>query len=154
MDLGHVTIFGFIDALPIPGSLPGTAQFTLLHSPTEEAEWEQPDTAFTCTTHSPEVTEELLTIIRMGDLVQVTGTLAPPGASDTLASVLVDAMEVLVPAPLGSCFDLILERYGPYVFAFDAGCDAVPVWTESGAWVGLADTSAHIIGLIDAWEQH
>ncbi|PAM99601.1 hypothetical protein CJI59_22140 [Streptomyces sp. Alain-F2R5] len=48
---------------------------------------------------------------------------------------------------------LAAERYGPYACYFGADTDQVPVWTETGAWVGVADTPAELAQLLEAFEQ-
>ncbi|MDQ1013099.1 hypothetical protein QFZ82_007584 [Streptomyces sp. V4I23] len=45
-----------------------------------------------------------------------------------------------------------LERNRPYLCAFDADRDAVPVFTEDGAWFGKAASPDAIADLIDAYE--
>ncbi|MFI9176149.1 hypothetical protein [Streptomyces lincolnensis] len=58
------------------------------------------------------------------------------------------------PADPADAVTAMLERYGPYVCVLDADTEQVPVWTETGAWVGIADTVADLSGLLDAYEQH
>ncbi|MFH8698972.1 hypothetical protein [Streptomyces chartreusis] len=42
----------------------------------------------------------------------------------------------------------LLERLGPYICYVDADTDEVPAWTETGAWVGVADTAQ------DSWADY
>lgn len=56
----------------------------------------------------------------------------------------------LLPIPVPH--ELVLDRYGPYVVAFHAGQDAVPVFTEHGAWIGGAANPDAIGELIATYE--
>jgi hypothetical protein len=145
----HLAIDGYVDAIPAPDTGWGTARFDLIHSPTGAGAVtpDAPDTVYACTTGDPRITDLLLREVQPGDLLRVTGTVVRPDRPDIPAHFSVDALEVLEAAPA-----LVLERYGPYVVVFDADRDAVPVFTTTGRWVGLAEHPDAIGALIDTFE--
>ncbi|MEU3602237.1 hypothetical protein ABZ714_26495 [Streptomyces sp. NPDC006798] len=135
----HLAIDGYVDAIPAAGTSWGTAVFDLIHSPADAdtAAPDAPDTVYACTT---------------GDLLRFTGTVVHPDHPRAPARFTVDALEVLEAAPVLQFHDLVLERYGTYVVVLDADRDAVPVFTISGQWVGLAEHPDAIGTLIDTFE--
>lgn len=143
MDTQPLTVDGFVHLAPAPGTRPGTAQFELISSPTDDAE---DDTVFSCTTEQPRIAAALLTEVQPGDLLRVLGTLAQPGTTGGSAQFTVDTLEVLAAAPARA--QMVLDRYGDYVVVFTTDTDAVPVFTAQGRWVGLADTPDTISTLI------
>jgi hypothetical protein len=150
MDTKPFTVDGFLYAVPTPGTRPGTAQFELISSPSDDP---ADDTVFSCTTEKSRIADELLTEIQPGDLLHVSGTLAPPATTGETAQLTVDALEILATAPARALKEMVLDRYGDYVVVFDAGTDAVPVFTKLGQWVGLADNPDAIATLIDIHER-
>ncbi|MFF8960783.1 hypothetical protein [Streptomyces sp. NPDC014894] len=105
-----------------------------------------------CTTGDPRLAHALLTDIQPGDLLRVSGFLTLPDSADGAVRLSVDALEVLATVPLlGST---VLDRYGPYLVVFDADTDSVPVFTETGAWVGEAADPDAISDVIDAFEHN
>ncbi|MGP3632653.1 hypothetical protein ACTU45_04635 [Streptomyces sp. 24-1644] len=46
-----------------------------------------------------------------------------------------------------------IERNGPYLYVFDADHTTVPVWTETGAWVGTAEDPSTITQLLADYER-
>jgi hypothetical protein len=149
MDTKPLTVDGFLYAVPTPGTRPGTAQFELISSPTDDP---ADDTVFSCTTEEPRIVAALLTEIQPGDLLHVSGALVA-GAPGVAAQFTVDALEVLAAAPARALREMVLDRYGDYVVVFDADTDTVPVFTASGQWVGLADNPDVIATLIDIHER-
>jgi hypothetical protein len=150
MDTKPFTVDGFLYAVPTPGTRPGTAQFELISSPSDDP---ADDTVFSCTTEKSRIADELLTEIQPGDLLHVSGTLAPPATIGETAQLTVDALEILAAAPARALKEMVLDRYGDYVVVFDAGTDAVPVFTALGQWVGMADNPDAIATLIDIHER-
>ncbi|CAL9676642.1 hypothetical protein SUDANB105_07939 [Streptomyces sp. enrichment culture] len=153
MDTKHLTVDGYVDALPTPGPR-GTTDFELIVRPTDAdtVSPDAPDTVVVCSTGDPRITELLLNGIQLGDLVRVTGILVQPDDPATPARITVAALEILAAAPIPVPHELVFDRYGAYVVIFDADRDSVPVFLASGEWVGEA-ASAETIGLlIDAYE--
>ncbi|MGR8012265.1 hypothetical protein [Streptomyces hypolithicus] len=64
MDTKPSTIDGFLYTVPTPGARPGTAQFELISSPTDDP---ADDTVFSCTTEEPRIADALLTEIQPGE---------------------------------------------------------------------------------------
>ncbi|MBO8189231.1 hypothetical protein [Streptomyces spirodelae] len=154
METQHLAIDGYVDAIPAPGIGWGTAVFDLIHSPADADRIapDAPDTVYACTTGDPRIADVLLREIQPGDLLRLTGTVTRPEDPDAPAHFTVDALEVLEAAPAPVLYDLVLERYGIYVVVFNAGHDAVPVFTASGRWVGEAASPDAIGTLIDDFE--
>ncbi|GAA4759377.1 hypothetical protein [Streptomyces sanyensis] len=150
----HLAIDGYVDALPAHGTSWGTVRFDLIHFPTDADSLapDTPDTVYACTTGDPRITDVLLCEIQPGDLVRVTGTLAPPDDPEKPAHFTVDGLEVLEAAPAPVVYGLVLERFGNDAVVFDADRDQVPVFTTSGRWVGEAATAETISDLINAYE--
>ncbi|MEV7960344.1 hypothetical protein ACFVZR_38465 [Streptomyces sp. NPDC058316] len=149
MDTKPLTVDGFLYTVPTPGTRPGTAQFELISSPTDDPA----DTVFSCTTEEPRIAYALLTEIQPGDLLHVSETLVRPGVTSEAAQFTVDALDVLAAAPARALREMVLDRYSDYVVVFDADTDAVPVFTAQGQWVGLADNPDTIAALIDTHER-
>lgn len=150
MDTKPLTVDGFLYTVPVPGTRPGTAQFELISSPTDDP---ADDTVFSCTTRDPRIAHALLTEIQPGDLLHVSGTLVQPRANGEAAQLTVDALDVLAAAPARALLEMVLDRYGDYVVVFDTDTDTVPVFTAQGQWVGLADNPDTIATLIDLHER-
>ncbi|MFI0192045.1 hypothetical protein ACH4PW_31435 [Streptomyces sp. NPDC017082] len=150
MNTKHCAVDGWVDAIPAPGPR-GTASFDLIVRPADidALADDTPDTVVTCTSADPRITQELLNGIQPGDLLRATGTLVQPPAPGEPARLTVDALEVLDTALVPVLREMVLDRYGHYVVIFDAGTDAVPVFTAHGTWVGLADNPDAIATLID-----
>ncbi|MFD5098302.1 hypothetical protein [Streptomyces albidochromogenes] len=151
----HLAIDGYVDAIPAPGTGPGTAAFDLIHSPADADRIapDAPDTVYACTTGDPRIADVLLREIQPGDLLRVTGTLIQPDDPQAPAHFTVDGLEVLEAAPAPVLYDLVLERFGTYVVVFNADRDQVPVFTTSGRWVGEAANPDAIGDLIDTYEE-
>ncbi|MGX5186203.1 hypothetical protein ACWKT5_26320 [Streptomyces avermitilis] len=49
--------------------------------------------------------------------------------------------------------NMVLDRYGDYVVVFDAGIDAVPVFTALGQWVGMVESPDTIGTLTEIHER-
>ncbi|RPK23575.1 hypothetical protein EES37_38110 [Streptomyces sp. ADI91-18] len=145
-----LTVDGFLCAVPTPGTRPGTVQFELISSPTDDA---ADDMVFSCTTEESRIANALLTEIQPGDLLHVTGLLTQPDNPADPARLTVDALELLATAPARALEEMVLDRYGDYVVVFDADTDAVPVFTAQGQWVGLADNPDTIAALINIHER-
>lgn len=107
---------------------------------------------YACTTGDPRIADVLLREIRPGDLVRVTGTITQPDDSTAPARLVVDALEVLVAAPIPVLHEMVMDRWGMYCAVFDADRDKVAVFTTSGRWVGEATSPEAIGDMIDAWE--
>ncbi|MEU7649912.1 hypothetical protein [Streptomyces huasconensis] len=129
MDTTRLTIDGYLDTVPVPGTSPGTARFELIVSPTDDI---TDDAAWSCSTGDPRIAHELLNALQPGDQLRITGTLLQSSGASTLARFTVDALEVLAPAPVRALQEMVLDRYGDYVVVFDADTDTVPVFTALG----------------------
>ncbi|MGR4852131.1 hypothetical protein [Streptomyces sp. LARHCF252] len=101
----------------------------------------------------PGIVHALLTEIQPGDLLHVSGVLTQPDNPAEPARLTVDALEVLATAPARALQEMVLDRYGDYVVAFDADTDAVPVFTALGQWVGEAESPDTIGTLIEIHER-
>ncbi|MFI1700644.1 hypothetical protein ACH419_32380 [Streptomyces bobili] len=150
MDTKPLTVDGFLYAVPTPGTRPGTAQFELISSPTDDP---ADDRVFSCTTEESRIAYALLSEIQPGDLLHVSGTLVQPSDTGEAAQLAVDALEVLAAAPARALQEMVLDRYGDYVVVFDADTDTVPLFTALGQWVGMADNPDAITTLIDIHER-
>ncbi|MGV9247978.1 hypothetical protein [Streptomyces sp. NPDC003710] len=130
----HLAVDGYVDTIPAPGTGWGTATFDLIHSPTDadQAAPDAPTTVYACTTGDPRIADVLLRDIQPGDLLRVTGTLTQPDDPTTPARIVVDALEVLVVAPIPVLHEMVMDRWGMYCAVFDADRDKVPVFTTSG----------------------
>lgn len=60
---------------------------------------------------------------------------------------------MLATAPARALQEMVLDRYGDYVVVFDADTDAVPVFTSSGHWVGMAESPDIVGTLIEIHER-
>lgn len=151
MDAQPLTIDGYLDIIPVPGTAPGTARFQLILSPADDV---VDDVLWSCTTGKPR-SRALLTEIQPGDLLHVSGALTRSDNPAEPARLTVDALEVLATAPARALREMVLDRYGDYVVAFDADtdADAVPVFTALGQWVGQAENPDAIGTLIEIQER-
>jgi len=147
MDTTHLAVDGYVDGIPKPGTTKGTASFGLAISPDTHG----PDTVFSCIAYDPRIVTVMLTEIQPGDVIRVSGIVVQPEEPGQPAQFTVDSLDVLDAAP-GSILHMTLERFGPYVVVFDADSDTVPVFTDSGTWVGEAAGPDAIATLIDAFE--
>ncbi|TVL88510.1 hypothetical protein CD790_30915 [Streptomyces sp. SAJ15] len=143
-----MTIDGFLDTVPEPGDTDGTVRFLLVSSPTDDP---VDEAILPCTTGDPRIVHALLTELRSGDLLHVSGILTLPGSADGGVRLSVDALEVLATAPVRG--GTVLDRFGPYLVVLDADHDQVPIFTETGRWVGEAGDPDKIRDLIDAFER-
>lgn len=153
----HYVVDGWVDEPPAPGAGRNTALFDLVVRPDDIdlLPDDAPDTVIACTSAQARITRELLTVVQPGDLVRVTGTLTLPQRPGVPARLTVDVLEVLDTGLIPVLRDMVMDRYGVYVVVFDAGSgtDAVPVFTEQGEWVGLADNPDAIADLIELHER-
>ncbi|WP_331730619.1 hypothetical protein [Streptomyces sp. NBC_01174] len=62
-------------------------------------------------------------------------------------------LEVLTPLPEHRTSELGVERNGSYIYVFDADHTDVPVWTENGIWVGIAENPGAIAQLLADYER-
>lgn len=60
---------------------------------------------------------------------------------------------MLATAPTRALQQMVLDRYGDYFVVFDADTDAVPVFSDLGPWVGMADNPDTIGTLIETHER-
>lgn len=146
---------GFLDEETVPGDLHGsTARFRLTVSPTDER---NDEAILPCTVADPVMAHAVLHDLVPGDQLRVTGHLHLPRTPDEAMWLAVTALEVLATAPLmGSpetAATAVIERYGPYVCWFDADTTTVPVWTETGTWVGVATDPGELGELFSQFEQ-
>ncbi|WP_217208905.1 hypothetical protein [Streptomyces sp. AC550_RSS872] len=153
-----IALDGFLDEETVPGLHGTSTRFRIFVSPTDERTDEM---VLPCTVTDPVMAAAVLNDLVPGDKVRVTGYFRVPRTPDEPMWLAVTALELLQTAPqpthpdpdTGEAITAMLERYGPYVCFIDADTDEVPVWTETGAWVGVADTPADIAELLDSHEQ-
>ncbi|MCZ4095426.1 MULTISPECIES: hypothetical protein [Streptomyces] len=148
---------GYIEDAPVPA--PGdeygaTAAFRLIHSPTDHAADEM---VLPCLVTDPALVRTALEDLEEGDLLRVEGVLMLPGGSpDGVLRLRVEALEVLSPAPIREIEPDTVDRYGPYVIVsgstHSTGADPVQMWTDAGAWVGIAPGPAAVQDMITAYE--
>ncbi|MEU2357963.1 hypothetical protein ABZ599_34140 [Streptomyces misionensis] len=150
-DTDAIVLDGFLDEETVPGDLHGaTARFRLTVSPMDERTDEM---ILPCSVADPQMAHQALHELTPGDQLRVTGYLRLPRTPHEPMWLVVTEMTLLQPAPTTGAFTAMLERYGPYVCYIDADIDQVPVWTQDGAWVGVADTPADLGQLLEAFEQ-
>ncbi|WP_435191289.1 hypothetical protein [Streptomyces sp. bgisy126] len=141
---------GYLDDLPVADDGGLIVRFRVVSSPTGDV---IDETVWACRTADPHLAHELLTLMRPGDLLRIGGYLALPGPGDEGGPRLdVDALGLLAPAPALDLAETVLDRYGPYICVFDPDMDTVPVFTEAGSWVGLAEHPDAITDLIHTYE--
>lgn len=149
-----IILDGVLDAETVPADLHGsTARFRLALSPTEERTDEM---ILPCSIADPVLAAVVLHDLVPGDKLRVTGYLRLPSTPDEGVRLVVTALEVRQPAPLGfpgAAVTATIERHGPYVYYFDAHTDEVSVWTHAGVWVGRADTPDDLADVLDTFEQ-
>ncbi|WP_030019321.1 hypothetical protein [Streptomyces monomycini] len=150
-----IVLDGFLEEETVPGDLHGsTVRFRLTVSPTDERTDEM---TLPCAVTDPVMAAAVLHDLLPGDKLRVTGHLRLPRAPHEPMSLAVTALEVLATAPVltdsAGAFTTVLDRYGPYVCYVDADTDQVPVWTETGVWVGCADSPGDVSGLLERFEQ-
>jgi hypothetical protein len=151
-----IVLDGFLDEETVPGDPHGaTVRFRVIVSPTDERADEM---VMPCTAGDPVMASAVLRDLRPGDQLRVTGYLRLPSTPDAPMWLAVTDLELLHPAPQpstgsGDAATAVLERYGPYVTYLDNDTERVPVWTETGAWVGDADNPNDITAVIDAFER-
>ncbi|MFJ3673716.1 hypothetical protein ACIPSE_45465 [Streptomyces sp. NPDC090106] len=150
MDIKALDIDGFLFTIPSPGNDPGTARFELVVSLTDDLE---DDVTWSCTTSDPRIAHALLTDINPGDLLHVSGFLTEFDDPDRPDRLLVEALEVLAPAPARDLPEMVLDWHGDYIVVFDAGIETVPVFTAAGQWVGTAESPDTIGTLIEIHER-
>jgi hypothetical protein len=150
-----IVLDGFLKEETVPGDLHGsTARFRLTVSPTDDRTDEM---VLPCRVADPEMAHTVLHELVPGDQLRVTGYLHLPRTPDEAMWLAVTELTVLHPAPLlgdpDSIATTVLERYGPYVCVFDADTTTIPVFTQTGAWVGTAEQPTDIGELLADYEQ-
>ncbi|MCZ4119620.1 hypothetical protein [Streptomyces sp. H39-S7] len=148
---------GYIEEIPVPapGDADGvTAAFRLIHSPTDHAADEM---LLPCLVTDPALVRTALEELEEGDLLRVEGVLMlPGGTADGVLRLRVEAIEVLSRAPVREIEPDTVERYGPYVIVSGTsdtiGADPLQMWTDAGAWVGIAPGPAAVQDMITAYE--
>ncbi|GGX56463.1 hypothetical protein [Streptomyces chartreusis] len=147
-----VALDGFLDEEIVSGHHGASARFRIIVSPTDERADEM---LMPCTVNDPAMAAAALHDLQPGDQLRVTGTLQLPRTPDTPMWLEVTTLDLLHPAPPRNepAMTAVLERLGPYICYLDADTDEVPAWTETGAWVGVADTPADLEDLFDTYEQ-
>lgn len=146
-----VTLYGILDEATVPVDRRGTtARFRLTISPTDDTVDEM---LLPCTVTDPNLAHTVLTGLVPGDELRVTGHLQLPRSPDERLCLYVLTLEPLTPMPDGMTSVMRIERNGQYIYAFDADRTTVPVWTESGTWVGTAEDPAGITQLLADYER-
>ncbi|MFC8460086.1 hypothetical protein ACFUJ0_25085, partial [Streptomyces sp. NPDC057242] len=88
---------GYLDDLPVGDDDGLVTRFRVVSSPTDDA---TDETVWACRTTDPHLAHELLTLMRPGDLLRISGHLALPGPGDEGGPRLdVDALVLLAPRP-------------------------------------------------------
>lgn len=151
-----IAVDGFLDEERMIGPHGTTARFRIFVSPTDERTDEM---VLPCTVTDPGLATVVLYDLVPGAMLRVTGHFRLPRTPDEPMWLEVTELASLQDAPdrpddPADAVTAMLERYGPYVCVLDADTEQVPVWTESGAWVGTADTVADLGALLDSYEQH
>lgn len=154
MTTDAIALDGFLDEETVPGDLHGsTARFRLTLSPTDER---ADEAIMPCTVADAELARAVLHELVPGDFVRVTGYLRLPHTTGEAMWLAVTTLTVLQTAPPLSdphtVATAVLERYGPYVCAFDADVPEVEVFTETGCWVGTAPEPTGIGELLETFE--
>ncbi|GAA3163709.1 hypothetical protein [Streptomyces ramulosus] len=147
-----IVLDGFLDEETAPGDLYGsTARFRLTVSPTDERTDEM---TLPCSVADPEMAHQILHELTPGDQLRVTGYFRLPRTPDEPMRLVVTEMTLLQPTPtFADACTAMLEHYSPYVCYIDADTDQVPMWTETGTWVGCADIPGDLGDLLEAFEQ-
>lgn len=150
-----IVLDGFLGDETMPGLHGSTARFRVIVSPTDEL---ADDMVLPCTVTDPVMAHAVLHELRAGDQLRVTGHLRLPRTPDEPMWLDVNALEVLGTAPLMGAPEAVgtavMERYGPYICWHDADSGGdVPVWTETGTWVGVAADPGELSDLIAQFER-
>ncbi|MGP3637828.1 hypothetical protein ACTU45_31610 [Streptomyces sp. 24-1644] len=146
-----ITLDGFLDEEAVPGNAQGTtARFRLTISPTDDT---VDETVLPCLTTDPALAFGVLTDLVPGDELRVTGHLQLPQSPGEPICLYVLTLEVLTPGLELVTSEVRIERNGSYLYVFDADHTTVPIWTESGAWVGTAEHPATISQLLADYER-
>ncbi|RPK70353.1 hypothetical protein EES45_35635 [Streptomyces sp. ADI97-07] len=150
-DNAIVTLDGFLDDETVPGdNRTTTARFRLTISPTDDTIEE---TMLPCAVTDANLAISVLTELVPGDELRVTGYLRLPRAPDERLCLYVLTLEILTPVPEAAASEMSIERNGPYLYVFDADHTTVPVWTETGTWVGTAEDPAATAQLLSDYER-
>ncbi|MGW1364541.1 hypothetical protein ACWCQP_44950 [Streptomyces chartreusis] len=151
MGPGEIVLDGFLDEEIVVGPHGATVRFRIVTSPTDERADEM---IMPCTASDPVTAKTVLHDLQSGDQLRVAGHLQLPRTPDEPMWLDVTTLDLVQSAPLRSlAMTTVLERQGPYVCYLDADTAEVLVWTETGAWVGVADTPADLGDLLDEYEQ-
>ncbi|MFD3484916.1 hypothetical protein [Streptomyces sp. NPDC058665] len=148
-----IVLDGYLDDETVPGLHGAAGRFRVIVSPTDEMADEM---ILPCSVTDPVMAHAVLDLVP-GDHLRVTGHLRLPRRPDEPMWLVVTAVEVLASAPFMGAPETVgtavMERYGPYICWHDADTTAVPVWTENGAWVGIATDPSELGELFEAFEQ-
>ncbi|MEU2462368.1 hypothetical protein ABZ604_32905 [Streptomyces sp. NPDC012473] len=151
MNESIVTLYGFLDEDTVPGNTSNTtARFRLTISPSDE---KVDEALLPCVITDPALAFTALTELVPGDELRLTGHLQLPQSAGQPMCLYVLTLETITPAPERTTSTVHIERNGPYVYVFDADHSSVPVWTESGKIVGVAEDPAAIAQLLADYER-
>ncbi|TXL84511.1 hypothetical protein [Streptomyces sp. IB2014 016-6] len=150
-----IVLDGYLDDETVPGLHGAAARFRLTVSPSDEM---ADEVILLCSVTDPVMAHAVLHDLAPGDHLRVTGHLRLPRTPDEAMWLVVTAVEVLASAPLmgapATVGTAVMERYGPYTCWHDADSGGdVPVWTETGTWVGVAADPGELSDLIAQFEQ-
>ncbi|MEV8435120.1 hypothetical protein [Streptomyces chartreusis] len=149
----EISLDGYLDEEIVPGDHGASARFRLIVSPTDERADEM---VMPCSVDDLAVAAAVLGDLEPGDQLRVTGHIRLPRTPDEPMWLAVTGLELLQPVPQPDSTGAVpaaLERYGPYVTYVDAATEHVPVWTETGTWVGVANNPIGVDDVIDAFER-
>lgn len=146
-----ITVEGVLDEETVPGNPLGTAaRFRLTISPSGET---FDEAMLPCVITDPALAFTALTELVPGDELRLTGHLQLPQPAGQPLCLYVLTLETLTPPPEQKTSQVRIERNGPYVYIFAADHPGVPVWTESGKSVGVAEDPAAITRLLADYER-
>ncbi|WP_042428187.1 hypothetical protein [Streptacidiphilus anmyonensis] len=162
MDTADVVVLdGFLDEETVPGDADcTTARFRIVIEPTDERTDQM---VLPCSVSDPILAHQVVTDLRPGDLLRVTGYLRLPTTPDDPIWLHVLALELraLVPEPADQAEPLtaqptisedgLIERFGRYLLFHDP-VGVSFVWTETGTWVGETEDLDALSDLIRAFE--
>ncbi|MEW1699481.1 MULTISPECIES: hypothetical protein [unclassified Streptomyces] len=138
----RLTLDGYLDEMP--------ARFRVVSSPTGQA---VDETLWACRTFDPHIVHALMAEFRPRDLMRISGRLVVPGAATGAGPRLdIDTLQLLAPADAWHLAGPVVDRHGPYLCVLDPETGQVPVFHETGTWVGTAANPGAITDLIRTHE--
>lgn len=164
----EIVLDGYLDDVIVPGDAGcTTARFRIEVTPTEDTD----QTVLPCNVNDPVLARCVVTGLRPGDLLRVTGYLRLPATPGGPVWMHVLALEVralefraalaaatagqgdlsTVSATIGD--DALIERYEQYLLVHDP-VGVTYVWTRTGAWVGETEDLDALADLLRAFEHH